>query len=60
MLDANQQAEKSEFYTMGRLDVSLDNRMLRVVEDFLLRKHAKTLLPYQVYRHAVGTHTQKD
>lgn len=100
LLDGNQQAEKSEFYTLGGLDVSPDNLMLGVAEDFLsrrqyeirfknlnesswvdevlrntsgsfewtndsssvyyVRKHAKTLLPYQVYRHVVGTYPQQD
>ncbi|NIG87992.1 prolyl oligopeptidase family serine peptidase [Serratia symbiotica] len=100
LLDGNQQAEKSEFYTLGGLDVSPDNLMLGVAEDFLsrrqydirfkylsdsswadevlrntsgsfewandsssvyyVRKHAKTLLPYQVYRHVVGTDPQQD
>ncbi len=100
LLDGNQHAEKNEFYTLGGLDVSPDNLMLGVAEDFLsrrqydirfkylsdsswadevlrntsgsfewtndsssvyyVRKHAKTLLPYQVYRHVVGTDPQHD
>ncbi|CAI0876334.1 S9 family peptidase [Serratia entomophila] len=100
LLDGNQRGEKSEFYTLGGLDVSPDNQKLAVAEDFLsrrqydirfkdlsddswadevlentsgsfewandsatvyyVRKHAKTLLPYQVYRHRVGTDPQQD
>lgn len=100
MLDGNQRAAKSDFYTLGGLDVSPDNQKLAVAEDFLsrrqydirfrslcdeswndealentsgsfewandsatvyyVRKHAKTLLPYQVYRHRVGSDPQQD
>lgn len=100
LLDGNQRAAKSDFYTLGGLDVSPDNQKLAVAEDFLsrrqydirfrslcdeswndealentsgsfewandsatvyyVRKHAKTLLPYQVYRHRVGSDPQQD
>lgn len=100
MLDSNQRAEGHEFYSLGALEVSRDNRWLAVAEDFLsrrqyqvqfldlasgnwasdklentsgnlvwandsktlfyVRKHPKTLLPYQVYRHELGTDPAKD
>ncbi|EKN3394559.1 TPA: prolyl oligopeptidase family serine peptidase [Yersinia enterocolitica] len=100
LLDGNQRAADSEFYTLGGLDVSPDNQLLAVAEDFLsrrqydirvkhlqsdtwqeevisntsgsfewandsktlyyVRKHEKTLLPYQVYRHVVGTDPASD
>lgn len=100
LLDANQRAAQSEFYSMGSLEISSDNRIMAVAEDFLshrlyeLRfkdlesgswfsevienasssfewtndakvlyyvcKHKKTLLPYQVWRHIVGTLTTQD
>jgi len=100
LLDGNERAADSEFYTLGGLDVSPDNQRLAVAEDFLsrrqydiriknlsddswsdevlsntsgnlewandsstfyyVRKHATTLLPYQVYRHVVGTDPQQD
>ncbi|AFP84589.1 S9 family peptidase [secondary endosymbiont of Ctenarytaina eucalypti] len=100
LLDGNQRATKGEFYTMSRLDISPDNRIMAVAEDFLSRclyelrfkdvvrdawfpevieytsssfewandsrvlyyvhKHPKTLLPYQVWRHIVGTTNTED
>ncbi|MFC5707123.1 S9 family peptidase [Aeromonas eucrenophila] len=100
MLDSNQRAEGHEFYALGALEVSRNNRWLAVAEDllsrrqyqiqfldlesgnwagdtlentsgnlvwandsktvFYVRKHAKTLLPYQVYRHVLGTDPAKD
>ncbi|WP_016600944.1 S9 family peptidase, partial [Yersinia pestis] len=100
LLDGNQRAEGHEFYTLGGLDVSPDNQLLAVAEDYLsrrqydiriknlssggwhdevisntsggfewandsktlyyVRKHEKTLLPYQVYRHVVGTDPEQD
>ena len=95
LLDGNQRAEGHEFYALGALEVSRNNRWLAVAEDYLsrrqyriqfldlesgawaadtlentsgnlvwandsktvfyVRKHPKTLLPYQVYRHELGT-----
>ncbi|MDY0889619.1 oligopeptidase B [Kosakonia sp. CFBP8986] len=100
LLDANQRASHSEFYTMGGLDISPDNTIMALAEDFLsrrqyglrfrnletgnwypevldnvspdfvwvndsetvyyVRKHATTLLPYQVWRHTVGSPKQQD
>lgn len=100
LLDANKRAAHSEFYTMGALAVSPDNRIMALAEDFLSRrqygirfrnletgswypevlscaspsfawandsrtiyyvlKHAKTLLPYQVWRHELGTRQDDD
>ena len=100
MLDSNQRAEGHEFYALGALEVSRNNRWLAVAEDllsrrqyqiqfldlesgnwagdtlentsgnlvwandsktvFYVRKHPKTLLPYQVYRHVLGTDPTKD
>lgn len=100
LLDGNQRAEGHEFYALGALEVSRNNRWLAVAEDFLsrrqyqiqfldlesgkwaaellpntsgnlvwandsktvfyVRKHPKTLLPYQVYRHELGTDPAKD
>ncbi|WP_130835233.1 prolyl oligopeptidase family serine peptidase [[Erwinia] mediterraneensis] len=100
LLDANKRAAHSEFYTMGALAVSPDNRVMALAEDFLSRrqygirfrnletgswypevlscaspsfawandsrtvyyvlKHAKTLLPYQVWRHELGTRQDDD
>ncbi|AJI93737.1 hypothetical protein BD65_549 [Yersinia ruckeri] len=100
LLDGNQRAEGHDFYTLGGVDVSPDNQLLAVAEDFLsrrqydirikqlcdghwhdevisntsgnfewannsktlyyVRKHEKTLLPYQVYRHRVGSSPQQD
>ena len=100
LLDSNQRAEGHEFYALGALEVSRNNRWLAVAEDFLsrrqyqvqfldldsglwasdklentsgnlvwandsktvfyVRKHPQTLLPYQVYRHELGTDPAKD
>ncbi|MCH7373516.1 S9 family peptidase [Aeromonas sp. MR16] len=100
MLDSNQRAEGHEFYALGALEVSRNNRWLAVAEDllsrrqyqiqfldlesgnwagdtlentsgnlvwandsktvFYVRKHPKTLLPYQVYRHVLGTDQARD
>ncbi|SCC16501.1 oligopeptidase B [Kosakonia oryzendophytica] len=100
LLDANQRAAHSEFYTLGGMSVSPDNTIMAIAEDYLsrrqyglrfrnletgnwypemldnvspefvwvndsetlyyVRKHATTLLPYQVWRHTVGTPAQHD
>lgn len=100
LIDGNERAADREFYTLGGLDVSPDNKSLLVAEDFLsrrqydirvknlndeswseetlsntsgnaewandsktifyVRKHKTTLLPYQVYRHQVGTSPSED
>jgi oligopeptidase B len=99
LIDGNERASDSEFYTLGGLDISPDNQLMAVSEDFLsrrqydiriknlqdeswnddllkntagsewandsqtlyyVRKHKKTLLPYQVYRHTVGTDPKND
>ncbi|UXY12903.1 oligopeptidase B [Kosakonia sp. ML.JS2a] len=100
LLDANQRAAHSEFYTLGGMSVSPDNTIMAIAEDYLsrrqyglrfrnletgnwypemldnvspefvwvndsetlyyVRKHATTLLPYQVWRHTIGTPAQHD
>lgn len=100
LLDENQRAAHSEFYTLGGMAVSPDNCIMAIAEDFLsrrqyglrfrnlttgnwypelldnvspgfvwvndsetlyyVRKHPSTLLPYQVWRHTVGTPSQED
>jgi len=100
LIDGNERAKDSEFYTLGGLDISRDNKRMAVAEDFLsrrqydiriknlddetwaddllkntsgssewandsqtlyyVRKHKKTLLPNQVYRHVVGTDPKTD
>ncbi|MRT05022.1 S9 family peptidase [Ewingella americana] len=99
LIDGNERASDSEFYTLGGLDISPDNKLMAVSEDFLsrrqydiriknlqdeswnddllkntagsewandsqtlyyVRKHKKTLLPYQVYRHTGGTDPKND
>lgn len=100
LIDGNERAKDIEFYTLGGLDISRDNKRMAVAEDFLsrrqydiriknlddetwaddllkntsgssewandsqtlyyVRKHKKTLLPYQVYRHVVGTDPKTD
>ncbi|OMP91378.1 oligopeptidase B [Raoultella terrigena] len=100
LLDSNQRAAKSEFYTLGGLGISPDNALMALAEDYLsrrqyslrlcnlsdgswypevlenvspefawsndsctlwyVRKHPTTLLPYQVWRHTVGTPTDAD
>ncbi|MCR9000788.1 MULTISPECIES: S9 family peptidase [Rahnella] len=100
LIDGNERAKDSEFYTLGGLDISPNNQLMAVAEDFLsrrqydirikklddetwtedllkntsgssewandsqtlyyVRKHKKTLLPYQVYRHVIGTDPKTD
>lgn len=99
LIDGNERASDSEFYTLGGLDISPDNKLMAVSEDFLsrrqydiriknlqdeswaddllkntagsewandsqtlyyVRKHPKTLLPYQVYCHTVGSDPKND
>ncbi|WP_411570126.1 S9 family peptidase [Pectobacterium cacticida] len=100
LLDGNQRAEGHEFYSLGALEVSPDNALLALSEDFLsrrqftlrfrdlirgewlaeeienvtaaaewsadskmlyyVRKHEHTLLPYQVYRHRLGSDPAQD
>lgn len=100
LLDANQRAAHSEFYTLGGMSISPDNTIMALAEDYLSRrqyglrfrnletgnwypemlenvspdfvwandsetvyyvkKHAATLLPYQVWRHIVGTDSADD
>jgi oligopeptidase B len=100
LLDGNQRASDAEFYALGGLDVSPDNQLMAVSEDFLsrrqydirikdlnsgqwlddvlthtsgcsewandsqtlfyVRKHPQTLLPYQVYRHRLGSDPKED
>ncbi|WP_039056620.1 oligopeptidase B [Enterobacter sp. Bisph1] len=100
LLDANQRASHSEFYTLGGMEVSPDNTIMAIAEDYLsrrqyglrfrnletgnwypemldnvspefvwvndsetlyyVRKHATTLLPYQVWRHTIGTPSTQD
>ena len=38
LLDANQRASHSEFYTMGSLNISPDNKVMALAEDFLSRR----------------------
>lgn len=100
LLDGNLRAAGHEFYTLGGVAISPDNKMMAVAEDFLSRrvygirlcnlesgewypevlegvssgmawasdsqtlyyvlKDKKTLLPYQVWRHTLGTPQQQD
>ncbi|NIF20302.1 prolyl oligopeptidase family serine peptidase [Candidatus Pantoea multigeneris] len=100
LLDSNQRASHSEFYTLGSLHVSPDNQVIALAEDFLsrrqfgirfrnlesgswypevlsdasssfawandsrtlyyVRKHEQTLLPYQVWRHELGSPQSSD
>ncbi|MFW0767057.1 oligopeptidase B [Trabulsiella odontotermitis] len=100
LLDANQRAAHSEFYTLGSMAISPDNTIMALAEDYLsrrqyglrlknlvsgnwypelldnvtpdvvwgndsmtlyyVRKHPVTLLPYQVWRHTVGTPMASD
>ncbi|EHX2770896.1 oligopeptidase B [Salmonella enterica] len=100
LLDANQRAAHSEFYTLGGLAITPDNTIMALAEDYLsrrqyglrfrnlesgnwypelldnvapefvwandsltlyyVRKHKKTLLPYQVWRHTIGTPLSQD
>nr|MBA2816815.1 Protease 2 [Candidatus Pantoea persica] len=38
LFDANQRASHSEFYTMGSLNISPDNKVMALAEDFLSRR----------------------
>ena len=100
LVDGNQRAAESEFYSLGSLAISANNQVLALAEDFLsrriysirlrnlqndswyddllegvtpgmtwandsqtlyyVRKHPKTLLPYQVWRHTLGTAQESD
>ncbi len=100
LLDGNQQAAHSEFYTLGGMGISPDNQTMALAEDFLSRrqygirfcnletgswypeklenvsssfvwasdsrtfyyvlKDKQTLLPWQVWRHQLGTSQQED
>ncbi|PWC11383.1 oligopeptidase B [Brenneria roseae subsp. americana] len=100
LLDGNQRAENHDFYSLGALEVSPNNQLLVLSEDFLsrrqydirfrdltsgewlpdviekvsagaewsadstviyyVRKHPQTLLPYQVYRHHLGSDPADD
>lgn len=100
LLDGNERAADSEFYTLGGVAISPDNQVMAVAEDFLSRrvygirlrnlrsgewypevlegvassmswaadsrtlyyvlKDKKTLLPYQVWRHTLGTPQSQD
>ncbi|EJE9901124.1 oligopeptidase B [Shigella sonnei] len=100
LLDANKRAAHSEFYSMGGMEITPDNTIMALAEDFLsrrqygirfrnletgnwypelldnvepsfvwandswtfyyVRKHPVTLLPYQVWRHAIGTPASQD
>ena len=100
LLDGNKRAAHSEFYTLGGFDITPDNSIMALAEDYLSRrqyglrfrnletgnwypevlenvtpsfvwandsstlyyvkKHPKTLLPYQVWRHTVGTPACED
>lgn len=100
LLDANERAAQSEFYTLGGMILSPDNTIMALAEDYLsrrqyslrwqnlqtgewssevienvspdvawgndsqtlyyVRKHPVTLLPYQVWRHTLGTPVSQD
>lgn len=100
LLDGNKRAAHSEFYTLGGFDITPDNTIMALAEDYLSRrqyglrfrnlqtgnwypevlenvtpsfvwandsrtlyyvkKHPQTLLPYQVWRHTVGTPASED
>jgi oligopeptidase B len=100
LVDGNQRAAGSEFYTLGGLVISPDNQVMALAEDYLsrrqygvrlrhlgtgnwypetldnvepglvwgndsqtlyyVRKHSTTLLPYQVWRHTLGTPMSAD
>ena len=100
LLDGNERAADSDFYTLGGVAISPDNNVMAVAEDFLSRrvygirlrnlhsgewypevlegvascmswaadsrtlyyvlKDKKTLLPYQVWRHTLGTPQAED
>ncbi len=100
LVDSNERAQGHDFYALGGLEVSPDNQLMAIAEDFLsrrqydirikrlgdqgwydevlentaghfewtndsaslyyVRKHPQTLLPYQVYRHRLGTSVADD
>lgn len=100
LLNGNERAAESEFYTLGSIAITPDNAIMAVAEDFLSRriygirfcnlksgtwypevlenvsssftwagdsstlfyvlKHKQTLLPWQVWRHKLGTSQQED
>lgn len=100
LLDGNLRAKDSDFYTLGGVGITGDNKTMAVAEDFLSRrqygirfcnletgdwyedvlenvsssltwasdnrtlyyvkKDEQTLLPYQVWRHTLGTPVQDD
>lgn len=100
LLDANERAAHSEFYTLGGMNVAPDNQVMAIAEDYLsrrqyslrlrnlqsgnwypevldnaspdfvwandsrtlyyVRKHPKTLHPWQVWRHTVGSPSRDD
>ncbi|MEN4928323.1 prolyl oligopeptidase family serine peptidase [Erwinia billingiae] len=100
LLDGNLRAKDSDFYTLGGVGITGDNKTMAVAEDFLsrrqygirfcnletgdwyedvlenvsssltwasdnrtlyyVRKDEQTLLPYQVWRHTLGTPVQDD
>ncbi|ROP61862.1 oligopeptidase B [Enterobacter sp. BIGb0383] len=100
LLDGNERAANSEFYTLGAIAISPDNTLMALAEDYLsrrqyglrfrhlesgnwypevleniepdvvwandsktlyyVRKHAVTLLPYQVWRHTLGNPVSLD
>ena len=100
LIDGNARAADHPFYTLGGLNISPDNAIMAISEDFLsrrqytlrlknladdgwypevlenvspgsawandsatlyyVRKHDETLLPYQVWRHRVGTPVEQD
>lgn len=100
LVDGNQRAEGVEYYRLGALTVSPDNKMVAIAEDkegrnnyevsfrsldnqewknheltntsgnivwandsntlFYVNKDLQTLLPYQVFRHQVGTLQKQD
>lgn len=100
LVDSNERAEGHDFYALGGIEVSPDNQLMAIAEDFLsrrqydirikrlsdnswydevldntaghfewtndsttiyyVRKHPQTLLPYQVYRHRLGTPVAED
>ncbi|AFP85363.1 protease II [secondary endosymbiont of Heteropsylla cubana] len=100
LIDGNHRSTQSKFYHMGALEITSDNKIMAIAEDFLSRRlyelrfkdltnnswfpevieyasssckwsnksyilyfvknDKKTLLPYQVWRHVLGTPTTQD
>ncbi|WP_029686775.1 S9 family peptidase [Tatumella saanichensis] len=100
LLDGNQRADSRDYYNLGALDITPDNRLMAVAEDFqsrrqyeirfydidrrqwlddvltgvspslmwandnqtlfYIRQDEETLLPWQVWRHQVGTPVSDD